>query len=367
MSIRSFITDAATKLSAQVVHKSACGCDALVVATIPYREFENDLRFFINDNEGADMNVNAAPGGTPEKIYNADDTLWTFSDIVGGGKTTPVNDERPHTGTNALKVDNSPVDDVYQFAKGSDMTMADYVSLTLWLNVDKDWKTQDGVSLYGWDTSTNTQVGTAIDLSDYFDFGDFDVYHKLTIPLTDLGSTSASTILDAFRVRQLSGEGKAPKYFLDDMQLEAAAGTPIPVKYTVKAGLGTWLHVDEFTISMADEMAGTLENGTMPYLAYDKFLGVTLVSGITYQRVNNGKVIFSANILNLMDFLQLAGTEVSAYGSDGTNSWVTLKAKHIEPLLLKSEDEDELSFTVSDDLSGLLHLRISAACKLESR
>jgi hypothetical protein len=30
-------------------------------------------------------------------------------------------------------------------------------------------------------------------------------------------------------------------------------------------------------------------------------------------------------------------------------------------------DEDELSFTVSDDLSGLLHLRISAGGKIEQR
>jgi len=35
--------------------------------------------------------------------------------------------------------------------------------------------------------------------------------------------------------------------------------------------------------------------------------------------------------------------------------------------VLKSEDKDELSFTVSDDLSGLLHLRISAGSKIEER
>jgi len=66
-----------------------------------------------------------------------------------------------------------------------------------------------------------------------------------------------------------------------------------------------------------------------------------------------------------MDFMQLAGTEVVGTGSDGINTWVTIRAKHIEPLLLKYEDDDSLDFVVSEDLSDLLHFRISAGCKIE--
>ena len=39
----------------------------------------------------------------------------------------------------------------------------------------------------------------------------------------------------------------------------------------------------------------------------------------------------------------------------------------IEPLILKSEDEDELSFTVADNLDSLLHLKITAGSKIEVR
>ena len=65
--------------------------------------------------------------------------------------------------------------------------------------------------------------------------------------------------------------------------------------------------------------------------------------------------------------MQLPGTEITATGSDGTNTWVTFKAVHMEPIILKSEEDDELSFTISDDISGLLRFRISAGCKVETR
>jgi hypothetical protein len=39
----------------------------------------------------------------------------------------------------------------------------------------------------------------------------------------------------------------------------------------------------------------------------------------------------------------------------------------MEPILLKHENDDKLTFTISEDLSGLLRFRISAGCKVEYR
>jgi len=253
---------------------------------------------------------------------------------------------------------------VFQLAKGSAVTMSSYTAITMWVYIDKDWKIGDIVDFYGWNTVAGIEIGVAVDLSNYFDYVNYDVWQKITIPLTDLGATVGSTALDSFRFRQVANEGKAPKYYLDDIQIEEL-GTP--VRYSLKAAKGTWLHVKEFTISIADDFAGTLSDATMPLLPYDKLLGETLIAGINYQREQNGKVIFSANVKTLLDFLQLPGTIVSGSGSDGTNTWVTVKSEHMEPLVLKNENEDELSFTINDDLSGLLHLRISAGGKIEQR
>jgi len=318
----------------------------------------------VSDEYGSNMNINPGATGTPEEIHNGtDDVLWTATDIIGGGKTTFNSADRNHTdgGNKSIKVDNSPIGDVFQIAKGSDVNLNNYVSLTMWINVDKDWKGRDSVELYGWDTGTNSQLGDTVGLQDYFEYSNFDTWHKLTIPLNDM-VLNTETNLDAIRIRQATKEGKAPKYYIDDIQFEES-GTP--VKYYLKAEKGTWLHVEEFTISVADAYTGTVSEGTMPSIPYDKFLGETLVSGITYKREQDGKTKFSQTILNTIGFMQLAGTEISGSGSDGTNTWFTMRVTHTEPIVLKPENDDSLRFTISEDLSGLLHFRISAGCKVE--
>jgi hypothetical protein len=61
------------------------------------------------------------------------------------------------------------------------------------------------------------------------------------------------------------------------------------------------------------------------------------------------------------------GSTIESYGSDGTNTFLKLLVDLKEPIVLKSENADKLSFVISDDLSGLLKLVISANCKEESR
>jgi len=365
MPIHSHITDKSTSMSAEVIKNHKTDKQALVVATFPYRTFENSIEFFTNPEYGADMNQDATAGGTPVKVHDGTDSvLWTASDIVGGGKTTFNSTDRNHTaaGTKSIKVDNSPVNDVFQLARGSDLDCSGYVSISMWINVDKDWKVRDDIEIYGWDNGTNQQVGDAVGLQNYFDYSSYDTWHKLTIPLTDMGALSFSATLDALRFRIADKEGKSPKFYIDDIQFEET-GASIP--FTLKAEKGTWLHVEEFTISMADAYTGVVSDGTMPSLPYDTFLGATLVAGVNYTRIQNKETKFSQTIKNLIEFIQLAGVEISGYGSDGTNTWLTLRVKHIEPIVLKAEDDDILSFTIADDLTTLLHLRISAGCKIE--
>jgi len=290
--------------------------------------------------------------------------LWTASDIVGGGKTTFDSTNRSYAGTKSIKVDNSPVNDVFQLAKGSDINCAGYVSLSMWINVDKDWKAGDSISLYGWDNGTGLQVGTAVLLQNYFSWNVYDTWHQILIPLTDFGDLSASTTLDAFRIKIISAERKSPKFYLDVIQLEQ---TGTPIKFSLTPNLGTWLHVHSYTISFADAYDSTLGDASVAKIPYDSFLGVTLSAGITYRRVVNGETIFNVSVVDLLDFLQLPGTSVTGVGGDGTNTWVTIEAVHTEPLVLKAEDDDEVSFLVGDDMSGLLRLRISAGCRVENR
>ena len=217
---------------------------ALVVATRPLKVFENSVRFFSNADYGADMNVNISFGGTAVVVYK-DNAEWTASDIVGGGKTTFNSTDQDHTDDGgdafSIKVDNAPVGDIYQLAKGSDLDCTGYAAISMWCYVDKDWKANDVVELYGWDTGTGLQVGDSVDLSDYFTFDDYDTWHKIVIPLSAMGDLVLSTTLDALRIKQTAAEGKAPKYYLDDIQFEQ---TGTPATFTIEPDKGTWLHVN---------------------------------------------------------------------------------------------------------------------------
>ena len=361
--IKSNIKDPSTGLIANVV--KADKKKALVVATTPLKVFDNKLGYFSNDTYGIEMNQNGASGGTPIEIHDGiDNVYWTATDIVGGGKTTFNSTDQNHTtgGTKSIKNDNSPVGDIFQIDKGSDQDLTGYISISMWVYVDKDWKLGDAVDIYGWETTGGTQVGNKVDLSDYFVYDDYDTWHKINIPLIDMGLVGET--IDSIRIEQEAAERKAPKYYLDDIQIEE---TGTPIIFTLKPTLGTWLRVKSLQIVVADDFVSTIANGTMPSIPYDNLLGVALNSGINYKRIENGIVISSATISKFVDFMTLSNAKITGSGGDLTNTWLALNVQFNEEVILKSENEDKMTLTINDDLSELLYLRVGVGSKVEKR
>jgi len=369
LAVKNHITDPATKNSAQV--DATTGEDqALVVATRPLKTFLNKIEFFTNSDYGINMNQNAAIAGTPEHVHDGiDNVYWTGSAIVGG-KTTFNSADQNHTagGSQSVKTDNPDVNDVYQFDRGSNLDLSGYLSLTIWIYVDKDWKAGDSIEIYGWDTGTASQVGNAVALEDYFTWGIFDVWQNISIPLFDMSLTGT---IDALRVKQISTEGKAPKYYLDDIQFEERTETGNLITFTVEPAKNKWLHVHGFTVIIADNDYDSTGTGTetMPAIPYDSLLGETLEKGILFQVVTNKEVIFAILLRQLSDLMQIPGTTFGSYGSavDGTDTWVTINVTFTQPTILKSEHLDHLNAIVAEDLSGLDILRIAATCSEEDR
>lgn len=333
---------------------------ALVVATRPLKQYENVVTFFSSEENGIDMNKDASAGGTPDKVHDGTDSvLWTASSIVGGVKFTFDSTDQNHTisGTKSILSDNSPVGDVFQLTKGSTVTMSNYVSITMWIYVDKDWAAGDNIEMYGWDTALGTIVGNPVGLQDYFSWFSFGSWHKLTIPLTEFGDASVSNTLDSFRIGIVAKDGKSPKFYIDDIQIEQTGSA---VEYTVRPERGSWLYVTDYTIVAVDAISSTLA------LAYDKILGETLAAGINYRRVQGNEVKFNIIINDLANILGLPNAFME-YGGDGTNTWIMVKIKHPEPILLKPEDEDRLSLVIAENLTGLLQLRVSVGGRKEYR
>ncbi|MCK4387112.1 MAG: hypothetical protein KAV41_03485, partial [Candidatus Pacebacteria bacterium] len=80
-----------------------------------------------------------------------------------------------------------------------------------------------------------------------------------------------------------------------------------------------------------------------------------------------GKIRFALPVRNIGDILMLPGSRIESCGSDGTNTFLKMFLDLKHPITLQAEHDDKLSFIVSDDLSGLIKIVITANCQEEVR
>lgn len=359
MSVKSLIIDHSTGLKAAVVDGEEK--NALVVATRPLKIYDNVLKFFINESYGADLNQNVTLGGTPVKIHNGiDNVLWTASAI--SGIWTFDSTAQAHAGTRSIDGTATGKNSTAQFAKGSSQDLTGYTSISGWIYLTGWGAGTQHLQFFGWNVSTGVIVGNLINIDDYINTGILNSWQKFTISLSDMGLAGAT--ISAFRL-VVTATSITPNFYLDDLQIEE---TGTPIEFQLEPDTGTWLHVNSFQILMADAYSGTVADGTMPSIPYDSLLGVSaLVTGISYKRVTSGEIVSSAVIKQFLDFMAFSNANVTGYGSDGTNTWITVNMQFTEPVILKSEEEDKMSLTINDDLSDLLLLRVGAGSKVETR
>jgi hypothetical protein len=278
------------------------------------------------------------------QTYNIGET-WTGSQIAGN-KVTFNSTDQDNGGTKSVKVDNPSLNDVWQFAKVTDQALSSYLGITFDIYVDSDWGVLDSVILYGWDVSGAAQVGNSIDIKEYFNEFDFDVWHSVTIPLTDMGLEVAT--ITALRMQMAAvGAGKNPKFYIDNLQIEELGS---PITYSVIPDAGTKFHVSKIVFQLADTGTG----GTA--YAYDQIGAISrLAVGITLTTTSGGETIFSATFRQLSDLL-LPGGVVENHIDDGTDTYISIGVNLNEsaPVVLDSRENDEFTITISDNLSGLL-------------
>jgi len=360
MSLRSEIvgTDNDGHKVAVAMHHKSDTPPGAVVYTESYRELTPQFAPFINGDAGVNMNVDAAFGGVPEIVYDGTDTVaWTGSEIVGN-KVTFDSTDRAHGGTKSVKVDNPALNDIWQFDKGSDLVVSGYVGVTLFINIDKDWSADDSVSLYAYDTGGAVMIGQEVRIEDYLDQFDFDVWQSVSIPFADLGiSVTNFDVIRMSLTDKQGGPGKAPKFYIDDMQIEQT-GTPSEFKTSTPEGKKYFIKI--IRLHLVDALNTTLSDNSMPALSYNKLLGVTaLTNGILLQRTHKGVVTFSVPLRQLSDFLNIGFSIKDTY-SDGTNSGLVLEIEFPDSLVVMGGENSFLSFGVSDNLSGLVSFRAVA-------
>lgn len=263
----------------------------------------------------------------------------------------------------SVLADNPDVGDVWQFDKGSDVTMSSYTALTFAIYVDKDWVVGDEVEVFAWDTSAGTAIGDTVSLSPLFTFSDFDEWHNVTIPLTDFGAAATSSLVDSFRIRVSARSGpKSPVFYMDHIQLEQSGSETFEVSVLGEERL----FVEELVFTMVDAVDSTLSNASMPNLAYNQFLGVTkLVNGMQLRWTDDNLVRITETYQQLFDLVAFGG-EVCCWFHDGTNTMIQVRRRFEAPIILTGAAGDSLSLIVSDDLSGLVEFTVAAVGRLQT-
>jgi hypothetical protein len=354
MAINSQITDGeGTGKQARVSAKDVAGKarNALNVFTHPLEDRVVGFDFATNPSFGNELAQNAAFGGTPVGVHDGTDSvLWTFSQIAGT-KVTEDSTDQAQAGTKSVKVNKPNLNDIWQFDRGSDLTISSYTGITMFIYIDSDWSTLDSVSMYAWDTGTATQVGDKVFLEDVLDLNTVGSWQSIAILFTSMGISTGT--FDALRFEYEAKSGQSPTFYMDEIQVEETSGA---LTYTIAPLPNQILNVENLGMTIADGLTGNYPNN----ISYDKFLNETaLTNGIVVTAVQDGVISFAITVRRIFDLVQSGSIDVTG-GSDGTNTFVKYAALFRAPIILDSRTDDKISVTISDDLSGLLSLSLFA-------
>lgn len=371
MGIESYITDPSCHRKAHIsTLDDKDSRNGLIVATDPLRKYVNQGKIFLSSTYGIDMNIGITIDYT-EDVHDGEDSVYWTASVISGAKWTTNSTDQAHAGTQSIKYDNGNIGDILQILNSSILDLASYDTLSLWIYVSSNWDSGDSIEIYGWDSSAGTIVGNSIKLENYFSWFSFNTWHKVSVPIEDMGLTNLT--LDAIRIEIINKDVQSPTMYIDDIQFTGISGQAGSGIFSITPDLSTWYHVNSIRFVLADDItgittvAGNTENATMPNLSYNKLLGLnSLDNGIVYQRLTYGEIQSTFTLHHLSDMLSTPGTTFQAT-SDGTNTLLIVELPFTQPLILRAEERDELRIIINDNLSGLLLFRTYASGWKENR
>jgi hypothetical protein len=357
MPLINYITDISSDKSANVINKNHRKPNGLVVYTEPRQDFYSTSLHFETASNGANMNVDASTSGIALPVHNGNDTpLWTGSNITGS-KVNFSSTDQAYTGTQSIKFNGMNNGDIAQIDNGAPVVLAgNYVALSFAVYVDSNWSAGDDIEIYGYDTVAGSIVGTSVSLKNYFDRLNTGVWQLAQIPLADMNLSSAT--IDSFRIEVVSTQASKPVWYMDILELEAAAGSQ-PIKFSIQANNLTRFYKASLLIELANNVSTVLASNSMANLDYTSFLGVTMSLGLQFSFFSDNKLLTTFIIKDIGDLMS-KGFVITNSICDGSNTYLTLRLDFAEPIILDSQYVDTVNITVNDDLSGLLKFRTTA-------
>ena len=360
MGINTYIKDPGNGISANVEERE--GKNRFHVLTEPAKYYIRKGLFFLNPEFGSNLNINASLTSSTLNIYDGgDNTYWTPMAISGTWDFQSTT--YAHTGTYSVDATKTKNDDTAEFYNDTFVNIL-YSSLVGWIYITT-WGSDDEVLIYGWNTNTDTLVGTRVNIGNYVNTDNTNTWLEFVIPIDDLDLYGRD--INAVRVTTINTTGNAPNYYLDDIAFQGDDGGG-PYRYSIEPKINTWLHVYGIGITLVNQFDSTITDSTLRNIPYDSLLGRNLANGILYQRQERGEIQFSYNFKKLIEIISQPNGHIVDSGFDGTYSWLKIELRFDEsPLMLRCEYQDFLSITISEDFSPFEFFKVSADCKEEDK
>ena len=319
----------------------------LITYQHPIEKRQLDVRFFTNDTFGADLNVTATTPTTTTIVHNGGDTVAFSATNVSGNNYVFNSTTVAHTGTASIDASGTRNGDIASFTN-STLNVASYDSLdgyiyiTSWpTNGNKDFTLQ----LY----DGGAPIGIAVNLSNYVDENNQDVWQLFSIPMVDFQSLNVT--FDEIRITTVdAGQGNAPSIYLDDLEL-VAAGQSRSVVYSVCPEPGELMEVRKIKWIAAV---------TKLKVEYDEFFGIPQLSnGFTLSFKTKGQITSQFFAKDFYDMLQFPNVHLETWeGQTETIYQLTMEIPEEQSVLI-GQLEQCMELTVRDDLSSLIRFRAS--------
>ena len=329
----------------------------LLVQQEPFLQLNPEFHPFIHSTFGTAMNQNISiGGGSTELIHNGTDAVgWTGTAVSGTWDFSDTTN--PSAGSNCVSLTSGNNADEAVFSDVTETNMTAATTITGQIRLETYNNVNNSILLQF--ENNNVDIGNSVNLNDYINTGTLGSYQSFVIPKANMGITTQT--VDEIDIVVTRTGGSKPTFRFDEFQIETGGGaSATPAIFKTTTPIGTRYHINQLRLILVDAFTGiitasTTTYPTMPGLAYNQLLGVSALSnGVIFQRVQDGKVNLSITLRQLSDFFDI-GLDIINLVSDGTNTMLTLGILLPDAIILEGPLEDNfLSLTINDDLSGLL-------------
>lgn len=331
------------------------------------RIYPSVVRFFTNEQFGADLNQDASFAGTPEGVHNGTDTvLWTGSIESGGGSSFIFDSTvQANNGTKSIDARSSSNGNTALLQKPSGtISASDYVALSGFVYIESwtDQGTRKDVDIRL--RNAGVVQGNAVALRNYISLLTQNSWQKFAIPLSDFGVTTES--IDQVTLETIDvGSGPPPNYFLDDIQFEEQND---PLEFRLTPPEGKLFTVYSIKATIVAPWAPLTSDGSKPKIVHNKFMDIAaLDNGLVVNDNRKEGVRFSASINTNLDLIQLPVSTFRVVSYDETNAVIEVEFNFESntPVILDDVQGDFNSFVLTANLSSLTSFRISARGTVE--